>query len=149
MNPSVAKVRRLLLRALAKADVEDDVKTALEISKMLLPLEQSIEDKKAAAETVTAKGTSDLSTLTIDELLERNALMRERLLELRSGPATSVDAPSSSPIVLASAPKLALIEGPTPAEQSGCQYCHQPLANCVETQTPASTRGKFCILMIP
>ena len=57
MNPRVAKVRRLLLRALAKADVEDDVKTALEISKMLLPLEQSIEDKKAAAETVTAKGT--------------------------------------------------------------------------------------------
>ena len=101
MNPSVAKVRRLLLRALAKADVEDDVKTALEISKMLLPLEQSIEDKKAAAETVTAKGTSDLSALTIDQLLERTEMMRERLLELRDVPPKSVDAPpETSPIVV-------------------------------------------------
>jgi len=122
MNPTVAKVRRLLLRALAKADVEDDVKTALEISKMLLPLEQSIEDKKAAAGAVNAKGTSDLSTFTIDELLERNAVMRERLLELRSDPATSTDAPSLSPTVPASARRSSHIDPYRRGEEKSQQH---------------------------
>ena len=84
---------------------------------MLLPLERDIEEEKKAAAAATATGPSDLSTLSLDELLERNALMRERILELRDVPATSVDAPpESSPIVAASDPTPASVPESPPLE---------------------------------
>ena len=135
VTPTISKIRRMLLRALERADVEDDVKTVLEISRMLLPLEQQIdEEKKAQAAETAATGPLDHSTLTLDELVARSIAINDRLMEMRNKPAPSVETPpTSSPIVTpVSAPESSRLEEATPPVEPSCQYCHQPHRDCAE-----------------
>src|SRR5688572_29109158 len=65
MTSNVRRIRAMLLRALTQAEVEGDLKSALDISRMLLPLEQTIEEQEAAAR----KPSTELNGMTQQELL--------------------------------------------------------------------------------
>ena len=83
--------------------------------------------------------TSDLSTLSIDELLVRIELMRTRLLELRNPPAKSVGTSlESSPIVTlappcdVSSPQREDLRNSSEARPVECSFCHQSFQECVD-----------------
>jgi hypothetical protein len=58
VTPTVKKIRSLLLRILTEAEVAGDVKTVLDIGKMLLPLEAAIEEEEKQAAAVAAAATA-------------------------------------------------------------------------------------------